>query len=279
MPMSPRCFATTRVLGTLDSFPRCTGTSELIRTFRSLIELDPPAHTAARRLSLLAMKPAAVSAVLPQVEQAARDMVRAFRPAGHAEIVSQFAVPLPALAIARVLGFPAEDANLLHEWVALTFSEQPVGGNPLAGGDDGGRVDDGFNDYLRGEVARRRAMDSPPDDAITRMLQVQAEDPAKFTDDQILVNIRTLLTAGNETETSALSNGVYRLLSVPGAYDLVRADRQLAGPFMEECLRYDSPLTQFARRALKTGEVAGVPVEEGEILSVSFASVNRDQAQ
>jgi cytochrome P450 len=271
-----------RAFGNIGFFPAAAQYETTPPELRTLIELDPPAHTAARRLSLLAMKPTAVSECLPQIEQAARDIVRQLRPTGKAEIVRELAVPLPAIGIARVLGLPAEDADMLHRWVASTFSEPPASGGPLPdsysarGGED---LDAEFEAYLRDQFALRRASASKTDDAITRMLEVQADDPTSFSDDQIIVNIRTLLTAGNETTTSAISNTIYRLLAEPGAYARLREDRTLVMPFFEECVRMDSPLSQFARRALTDAEVGGVAVTKGEVLSVSYASANRDEAR
>jgi cytochrome P450 len=273
-----------KTFGNIGFFPATTMYDMTQPELRSLIELDPPAHTAARRLSLLAMKPAAVSESLPQVTDAAREIVRALRPAGRAEVVRDLAVPLPAIAIARVLGLPAEDADMLHRWVATTFSEAPADANQfVTSGDQGAYADLGseFDEYLRGQFAVRRSAAAPPDDAITRMLQVQAEDEDEpsFTDEQLIVNIRTLLTAGNETTTSLISNAIWRMLREPGVYDRVRSDHTLVEPLLEESLRLDAPLQQFGRRVLADAEVSGLAVSDGECLSVSYVSANRDAAQ
>src|SRR5437879_3322344 len=42
---------------------------------RAIIEMDPPRHTAVRRLNLIAMKPAAIDAALPRVEEMAARLV------------------------------------------------------------------------------------------------------------------------------------------------------------------------------------------------------------
>jgi cytochrome P450 len=272
-----------RTFGNIGFFPATVMYDQTPSELRSLIDLDPPEHTAARRLSLLAMKPAAVSESLPQVADAAREIVQALRPNGRAEIVRELAAPLPAIAIARVLGFPAEDADMLHDWVATTFSEAPADANQFVSSADRGAYRDlgsEFDQYLRDQFAVRRAASAPPDDAITRMLQVQAEDDSSFTDEQLIVNIRTLLTAGNETTTSLISNAIFRMLHEPGVYERVRSDHSLVEPLLEECLRVDTPLQQFGRRVLTdSAEIAGLPVGQGECLSVSYVSANRDAAQ
>jgi cytochrome P450 len=92
------------------------------------------------------------------------------------------------------------------------------------------------------------------------------------------IHIRTLLMAGNETTTSLISNMVYRLVTVPGAQERLRADRSLIEPFIEECLRYDAPLTQFPRRCKAEASIAGVTIEVDEVVSVSMPSANRDES-
>jgi cytochrome P450 len=268
-----------KTFGNIGFFPSMAAYNAMDDTRRSIIELDPPRHTAVRRLNLLAMKPAAVAEALPRIEQVAVDLIGKLRPEGRAELVQQLAVPLPADAVATVLGLPNTDADMIHEWVESTFSEPPDKADVQRAVRPGTDVNGDFNIYLHEQLAWRRTASSPPDDAITRMLAFEDDDGTKFTDDELVVHIRTLLMAGNETTTSLISNLVYRLLSVPTAYERVRDDRVLVEPFIEECLRYDSPLTQFPRRVRVPTEIGGVQLQEDDVLSLSLPSANRDAAQ
>ena len=222
---------------------------------RTIIELDPPRHTAVRRLNLIAMKPAAVDAVVPHIRAVADELVADFVRNGGGDAVGVLAVPLPADAIAAVLGLPPSDAPLVHQWVATLFSE-PSEGSPRTDGAPIPDVDGAFDAYLAEQIAARRS-GAGSDDAISRMVGLEPEGDAGFTDDELRIHIRTLLMAGNETTTSLISNACYRLVTVPGAQDQLRADRSLIEPFLEECLRLDAPLTQFPRRCLDDGEIAG----------------------
>src|SRR5262249_10349550 len=71
-------------------------------------------------------------------------------------------------------------------------------------------------------------------------------------------------------------NALYRLLTIPGAYQRVRADRSLVEPFIEESLRFDPPLTQMPRRCRVQTEVGGLMLDEDEVVVVSVPSANRD---
>jgi len=263
-----------RTFESIGFFPSLDAYNALNPALRSIIELNPPDHTRVRRLSLLALKPGAVDAALPYVEQVAKQLLRAVRRRGEAELVHDFAVPLPADAIAAVLGLPESDAEMIHDWVDSTFSE-PAGDAPPPSAHACLARSEHFDAYLQEQIDWRRRQPEPPDDAITRMLQF--EGGGTFSDEQLVVHIRTLLMAGNETSTSLISNAVYRLLSLPDAYARLHADRSLVAPFIEECLRFDTPLTQQPRRCVAPADIAGFRVEPDDVISPHLPSANRDE--
>src|SRR5262249_32094504 len=116
-----------------------------------------------------------------------------------------------------------------------------------------------------------------PDDAITRMLAFRQADGTAFTDAEVRFFVRDILMAGNETTTSLMSNLLYRMITIPGAMESVRADLSLVEAAVEEALRLDTPLTQFAKIAHHDADVAGFEVPAGQVLSLSLASANRDE--
>jgi hypothetical protein len=216
---------------------------------------------------MAAMKPAAVTRTLAAMAQVAREMVRRIRPAGQADLVVQYAVPLPVFAVAHLFGLPPQDLDVLHDWISTPVGDTEPGDDP---GSD-------FDEYLRRQIAERRAGASA-DDAITRMLAVQAVNPSAVSDEEIVVHSRTLLTSGNETTTSLISSAIFHLLAEPGLIERVRDDRGLVAPLVEEALRFDAPLPRFARRSLVSTHLGNQPIDEGDLLSVSFAAANRDEA-
>ncbi len=243
---------------------------------RTIIELDPPRHTPVRRLNLLAMRPAAIDEVLPRITAGAEQLVARMVTAGTAEVVGDLAVPLPADAIAAVLGLPTDDASMIHDWIETVFSEPAVdrADRPSTPAID---INADFDAYLTEQIADRRHGTITDDDAIRRMTEFELEDGSTFTDEELCIHLRTLLMAGNETTTSLISNLVYRLLTVPGAQARLRAEPALIEPFIEECLRYDAPLTQFPRRCLAPAKIRDVSLSVDDIVSLSIQSVNRDE--
>jgi len=89
------------------------------------------------------------------------------------------------------------------------------------------------------------------------MLAHVGPDGTTFTDDEVVFYVRDILFAGNETTTSILSNFMYRVLEEPDRYERLRREPSLIEPALEESLRFDTPLVQFARLALVDSSVAG----------------------
>jgi cytochrome P450 len=50
------------------------------------------------------------------IEEIVHRLLDRFQPAGEADLIADFAVPLPTLVIARLLGIPEADAPMLKRW-------------------------------------------------------------------------------------------------------------------------------------------------------------------
>jgi cytochrome P450 len=267
-------FRNWRGFGNISSDPDPTRHDATPENQRVIIGLDPPTHTWVRRLSQLAMAPGAVDDALPYVADVARQLVAEFSVRGTAELVGEWAEPLPSRAIARVLGLPEQDAPILHEWVASQFTESAM---KASGRRYGGLMKESgdFVEYLLDQIRLRHREDAP-DDALTRMVRYRRDDGSGFTDAEISIHVRLLLNAGNETTTSLLSNLVYRLLEQPGLYERVARDRSLVMPAIEESLRLDAPLQVLIRRANKDEVVDDTLIRQGDVVALSTLSGNRD---
>ena len=83
---------------------------------RNLLRSDQPAHTRLRRLVGKAFTPGRIERLRPRVQQLADDLVARFAPRGEAELVAEFAFPLPLMVIMELLGLPVPDREKFHEW-------------------------------------------------------------------------------------------------------------------------------------------------------------------
>jgi cytochrome P450 len=91
----------------------------------------------------------------------------------------------------------------------------------------------------------------------------------RLSDSELLENLTLLLVAGFETTTNLLGNGLQIILQDPPAGEAVRDGSVPVAAFIEEVLRYDSPVQLTSRRRADPVEVGGVKVAaEDEVITL-----------
>lgn len=240
----------------------------------SFLWMDPPDHTRLRALVSKAFTPRTVASLRPRVEQLVRELFDAILEAGEVDVITALAYPLPLTIIAELLGAPAEDHPDLQRWsraLARGFDPDPL----LSPQERQARTDAAreFVAYFRGLIALRRA--HPVHDLISELAAVEEQGDA-LTEDEMLATCVTLLVAGHETSVNLVGNGILALIRNPDQYALLRADPELAGPAVEEMLRYDSPVHLTTRLAHQQTELAGHTFSAGDGVALLFGSGNRD---
>ena len=106
---------------------------------------------------------------------------------------------------------------------------------------------------------------------------MQAEDEGERLSARETLNmLRLLLSAGNETTTNLIGNGVLALLRNPDQLQRLREDPTLIPAAVEELLRYDSPVQASFRRVLADCEVNGFPLRKSDNVVVLLGAANRD---
>ncbi len=253
---------------------------ELARHFSGwLLLADPPDHTRLRGLVSGAFTPRMLESFRPRVRALVDRLVDPLVSRGEAELMGELADPLPMMVIAEVLGLPLEDCPQLNRWCDdLTV----VLGGGRAAPDRLERPSRAVESlhallaYLR--AALRRARAQPGDDLLSVLLV--AEQRGDVRDDDELLGICTLLlTAGTETSTNLIANGLLGLLRHPDRLAELRDDPSLAPQAIEELLRYDTPGQWAARSALQDLVLDGMHIRRGNSLLLGLGAANRDPAR
>ena len=234
--------------------------------------LTAPEHTWIRRILLGAVSPAAVTKALPRIEELCQEIISEFESRGNADLATEWAIPIPSTVITYMLGIPREDWPRFKDWT--TQGVDHLAENKSQYGEPNAE----FREYLHHQVDIRRALDDPPDDILSRMIQHRGELGEELSDHQIVVQTEFIIQAGNETTTNLLSNLMYEVLSRPGLYDRMRDDVSIIPKAIEETLRYNPPIQFFPRLCVEDTEIRGVPINADEPVVLSLASGNRDEA-
>lgn len=232
----------------------------------SILQSDPPQHTRLRSIISKAFTPRAVAACEPLVDTYARECVDRILEQGKADLIDEYAIPIPVVIIAELLGVPREDRALFRKW-----SDDIVGAI-------GGKVDPRdsqreFNAYFSDVVEARQK--EPRDDVISKLLRPNAKGEMLDTPEVISFCL-SLLVAGNETTTGLIGNLFFELAKRPEAWRQLREDRSLVPSAVEESLRFDAPNQGLFRHTVKDVELHGVKIPEGRKVLLLFGAAGRD---
>jgi len=127
--------------------------------------------------------------------------------------------------------------------------------------------------YFSALARQRRA--NPRDDLLSDLLAISDSGDGRLSDAELLHNLTLLLVAGFETTTNLLGNGLHIIVADPAAGDAVRDGSVPPPAFVDEVLRFDSPVQLPSRIGYDTVP-AGVPVStEAEVVTLLGAG-NRD---
>lgn len=241
-----------------------------------LLNIDPPDHTRLRRLVSKAFTPRRVAEFAPRVQELTDRLIDGFAKTGEADLIHEFAFPLPIYAICDLLGVPAEDQDDFRDWAGMMIRH---GGGPRGGV---ARAVKKMRAYLLELIHRKRA--DPGDDLISGLIKA-SDHGEHLTENEAAAMAFILLFAGFETTVNLIGNGMYTLLRHPeqrAALQLALAegDTALLATAVEELLRYDGPVElatwRFATEPLTIG---GRAIATGDPVLVVLAAADRDPAR
>ncbi|MFI1967046.1 cytochrome P450 [Streptomyces pathocidini] len=250
-----------------------------------LLNIDPPDHTRLRRLVAKAFTPRRVAEFAPRVQELTDRLIDGFAGRGEADLIHEFAFPLPIYAICDLLGVPAEDQDDFRDWAGNMLrhpgGRPPGPGGGQAGGPRGGvaRSVKKMRAYLADLIHRKRA--DLGDDLISGLIRA-SDHGEHLTESEAAAMAFILLFAGFETTVNLIGNGMYALLRDPGQRHrlqqaLAAGDTALLATGVEELLRYDGPVELATWRfATEPVTIGGQRIAAGDPVLVVLAAADRD---
>jgi len=240
-----------------------------------ILNLNPPRHSRIRSLMARAFTARRIAGLEPAIARMADDLLDAMADRGAdggvVEFMHDFAYLLPITVICELIGIPEEDREGFRPVardLAGIFELNDIETLPSI---NAAAVE--LLAYFTGLAARRRA--SPGDDLLSDLLAVSDAEDGRLTDAELLHNLTLLLVAGFETTTNLLGNGLQIILQDPPAGEAVRDGSVPPAAFVQEVLRFDSPV-QLTSRIGDGTSVSGVPVSPGTGVVTLLGAGNRD---
>lgn len=245
---------------------------------RIMIQVDDPVHRHLRDATHAAFTRTAVGEYEADIKARCEQLLRPSLERGEIEFMSEFAVPLPLLVIARIVGVPPHDIQQIKEWcdayswIILKFYTHIEDADLEV---RAAQVME-FVQYLDEKV--EAALKSPGEDLLSS-LALAARDQGILTREQVTANLMILLNAGNETTTCVLANGVRLLLENPDQLEVLKNDPGLIPGAIEEIMRFETPVTMSGRIAEHDLQLGGHSIQKEDLVLMFLASGNRDPAR
>lgn len=194
-------------------------------------------------------------------ERIADTLVDEFAGAGEADLVNQYARPIPLLAIAWMLGLTESEASDLVRDMYLMLDG------------DGDTIDA----YQRILTGLRRLLDLRREEPGPDLPSWLLAHPERLTDDEIVPDLSTLLGAGQQPTADWIGNTLRLMLTDDRFAVTLSGGRGSVGQAMNEVLWVDTPTQNYpARFAARDALLGGQRIRAGDLLVLSYAAANTD---
>lgn len=186
---------------------------------------------------------------------------------GAADLRAAVAGPLSVEVMVQALGLEETDPVEALAWYSAIVAEVTA---ITAGAASDGSGKDAFA-RLRASV--EPALDRDP---ARSLVAAAASEAGGLSREQVASNAAVLLFGGIETTEAMIANAFLHLLANDTERALVQADSKLLAGAVEESLRLEPAAAVIDRYATRDMELAGVPIRQGDLVTLSLAGANRD---
>lgn len=229
----------------------------------SMLSLDGVEHRRHRDPFAPPFRAAKMAELRHEIEIEARRLVAAVAADGGGDLRSRVAAPLAVAVMAGVLDLDnVAVADLLGWYEDIVDAVHVVtGGSPVPRS--------GLDAFASLKAAVSANLTS------SRLLG-PVSDEGSLDVDEIVSNVAVLLFGGVVTSESSGAIAFHHLLADPETQDVLRRDRSLVKPFVEETFRIEPSAAAVDRYATRDVELAGSQIAKGDLVRVSLSGANRD---
>jgi cytochrome P450 len=242
-----------------------------------LISTDPPEHTELRAIVQKAITIGIVKRMNPAIRLVANELIDGLEDDGSMEFMEAFAKRLPLYVIADLLGVPREHEVLLHQMADATVT---MGDGALR---TRAEILNLHRLTIEGQKVFQKLFDryraDPEDNLLSYLILARFADGSPVTDQQLHSLVQLFLVGGNDTTPGALGNGMLVLACNQKLQAEIRSDPALIPKFVEESIRFESPVAGLFRFLKRDTVLDGVPLAAGTTVSCRLNAGNRDAAQ
>ena len=231
----------------------------------NLLRYDDPHHRRVRGLAAKAFKRCGIGHLRDRIAAVTDETIARMATGRAADLIADFAYPLPLIAISELIGIPREDHDRMPEWIEQATS--PSGPPDM-------KILSAFLRYLQRLTERRRA--APEPDLLSALIAAES-DGDRLTSDELVATATALIIAGHETAVNLLSSGALTLMQHRGELERLLQQPALVSSAVEELVRFSAPVEAATERfAVEDADLHGAEIARGDLVLAVLASANRD---
>ncbi|MBT2439186.1 cytochrome P450 [Streptomyces sp. ISL-36] len=233
----------------------------------ALVGMDPPEHDVQRRMLIPSFTVKRVNSLRPAIRRIVVERIEALLDGGRreADLVPEFALPVPSTVICELLGVPYGDHEFFEEQTRRMLMATSTADEAAAAG---GALNRYFDELIETKLAE-------PGEGLLDELIVDRLGPGELTRLELASIAMFLLVAGHETTANMIGLSVLTLLEHPEQLARLRADERVAAGAVEELLRFLSVADELQRVAAADIEIGGQVIRAGDAVYLPNAAANR----
>jgi cytochrome P450 len=241
-------------------------------------KVDGELHMRRRKLVSHAFTGPTLAAMESKVAEICRDKAAAFLGRGEADLVKEYAMPIPILVICDALGLPMDHVDEISRGADSMVAQIGAGATREQAYQHANNVMQ-MHRFMRRAIEERRVKPGP--DLISQIVHARIDD-LQLNERELMSIATTALAGGVDTTRNGIAFGLHALAMRPDLLARLRASKEQdkeIGRFNEETLRFYSPVPQLPRITTRETVLRGKTIPQGAFVMLCWASGNRDAAR
>jgi len=241
----------------------------------SFIAMDPPKHTAQRRVVAPTFAPTNMQAMAAGIRERARRILDSLPRNEVFDWVDLVSIEITTQMLATLFDFPFEERRRLTFWSDVTVMD--VNGGGIVDSDAKRQAILAECLEVMSGLWRERQVLPPRPDLISMMAHGEGTHDLLDRPMEFLGNLILLIVGGNDTTRNSISGGLWALHNYPDQGQKLREHQDLIPSFAQEAIRWQSPIIHMRRTALCDAEIGGKRIRQGDKVVMWYVSGNRDE--
>jgi cytochrome P450 len=250
---------------------------------RTLVHMDQPDHLKYRRITQSWFTQQRVGSLEHGIRAIARASIDRMAKLGPAcDFARDIAIHYPLRVLMQILGVPEQDEPGMLKLTQELFASEDVdlghgeggSGDPARHARELFRLLGEFQAYFVPLMERRRAR--PAEDLASVIANAEV-DGKPINHFEAVSYYVIVAAAGHDTTSSSISGGLWALCENDDEFRKLKADTGLIPKFVEEAIRWTTPVHHVMRTATADVELGEQRIARGDWLMLSLLSANRDE--